>query len=87
LFCRRLYPGIGLIFHQHGDLDKALEYFQRSLEIDLRRAQPNQVNIATHHINIGRVLDEQGKYDEALKSYERALEIELTHLPPRHPSL
>jgi tetratricopeptide (TPR) repeat protein len=79
------YSKIGGILKQQGDLDSALEHFERALNIDLLAPQRNQSNIATNHNNIGSILQDQAKYADALKCFEHALKIVLEHLTPRHP--
>lgn len=55
------------------NLDKARQYFERSLEISRGLGDP--VGEATALNNIGAVCEREGKYEEAQEYYERSLDI------------
>ncbi|CAF4687816.1 unnamed protein product, partial [Didymodactylos carnosus] len=78
---------MGLVYKNQGDYEKALKYYEKSLEIKLISLPPNHPDIATTYNNIGLVYDNQGDYEKALKYYEKDLEISLISLPPNHPDI
>ncbi|CAF0951715.1 unnamed protein product [Didymodactylos carnosus] len=81
------YNNMGLVYKNQGDYEKALKYYEKSLEIKLISLPPNHPDIATTYNNIGLVYDNQGDYEKALKYYEKDLEISLISLPPNHPDI
>lgn len=82
---RRLYAGVldvvpghpdalhysGLLAHQNGRTDEAIELIGQSLALS-----PDQ---ADWHSNLGIVLQSGGRLDEAIASYERAIAIDPSH--------
>jgi tetratricopeptide (TPR) repeat protein len=58
---------LGLVFIQKGQIDKALEQYQKGLEIN-----PNDELI---HSNLGLALLQKGQLGEAIVQYQKALEI------------
>ena len=66
---------IGLVYSKKGDLDQALDYYQRALEIKEKQLGPNHVDVAVSYNNIGEVYSKKGDLDQAMDYYRRALEI------------
>ena len=73
--------------NSQGNYDKALEYYNKALEIDLSVHGDRHPNVATCYNNIGGVYDSQGNYDKALEYYNKALEIRLSVLGDGHPNV
>lgn len=67
------FGNMGLIYKTKGDLDKALEYFQKALKIDQEIGY--QQGQASDLGNIGIVYYKRGKRDEALKYLNESLTI------------
>jgi tetratricopeptide (TPR) repeat protein len=61
-------------FDTKGQYDKALEYYQASLEIE--RSLGNKEGIASSLNNIGSIYKSWGQYDKALEYQQASLEIE-----------
>ena len=70
-----------------GKFDKALEYFQMTLDIRLGLLGENHPNVASSYNNIGIVWDVKGDYDRALEYHEKALSIRLRVLGEDHPDV
>ena len=70
-----------------GEYSKALESYNRSLEIKKIGLPPNHPSLATSYNNIGLVYDNMGEYSKALEYYEKDLEITKKALPPNHPDV
>ncbi|MGH9661963.1 MAG: tetratricopeptide repeat protein, partial [Bryobacteraceae bacterium] len=68
---------LGLLSHQMGQYDKAIDYIQRAITLNSR--------VAPFHNNLGNALASLGRLDDALRSYERALAIEAS--PDAHLNL
>jgi tetratricopeptide (TPR) repeat protein len=63
------------MFYGQGKYDKALEHYQRALNIREKALGPEHPDVASSLSNLGEVFNKQGKYDKALRNYERALAI------------
>ncbi|CAF4316735.1 unnamed protein product, partial [Rotaria sordida] len=70
-----------------GDYSKALEFYEKDLEITKKALPPNHPDLATSYNNIGGVYKNMGDYSKALEFYERSLKIKEKALPPNHPDL
>jgi tetratricopeptide (TPR) repeat protein len=68
-----IYNWLGLIYKDMGDLDNALLYNDRSL--NLAKELGNRNVEATMLNNIAGILDKKGEYDKALRYYEEALRL------------
>ncbi len=64
---------IGSAYHAKGELDKALECFQQSLE--LKKQVGNKQDIAIALNNIGLIYHEKGNQDRALEYLQQSLEL------------
>ncbi|CAF0831281.1 unnamed protein product [Didymodactylos carnosus] len=71
------YTGLGNVAGERGEMDVALEYHSKALEMDLNRLSPHHPDIATNYMNLGIVYGDKGLYDKALEYYEKALKINL----------
>jgi len=63
----------GLVYHAKGEWDKAIDYYQRSLEI-LEKVG-DEHGMATTFNNLGSVYHAKGEWDKAIDYYQRSLEI------------
>jgi protein O-mannosyl-transferase len=66
--CWLAYSGLGVGFAQKGQVDKAIEFYQKSLAI-------NPTYTLTHD-NLGQALVQKGQTDEAIAQYQEALAID-----------
>ena len=69
------------------NIDHALEYYQKTLAIDLKQLGPDHPDVATSYNNIGLVYDSKAEYDKALEYYQKSLAIYLKQLGPDHPDV
>ncbi|CAF1008058.1 unnamed protein product [Adineta steineri] len=81
------YASLGYANNNQGDYEKAIWYYEKTLEICQKTLPSNYPNLATLCNNIGLVYKNMGEYLKALSSYEKALEIFLKTLPLNHPDL
>ena len=58
-----------------GNYVKALEYYERSLDIKIKVKGKDSIDVATTLNNIGSVHDSSGNFNKALEYYERCLNI------------
>ena len=82
-----IFNQLGYINTDQGKLSKALEYYEKSLEIKKKTLPANHPSLATSYNNIGGVYNSMGEYSKALEYYEKSLEICKQTLPANHPSL
>ena len=66
---------LGTTLQQSGDLDRALTYSQRALNIDEKTYGPEHPNVASDANNVGSILKDKGDLDGALTYTQRALKI------------
>jgi tetratricopeptide (TPR) repeat protein len=78
---------LGLVKNGQGDYEKALCYYEKSLEIRRKTLPPNHPDLATSYNNIGSVYRNMGEYSKALSFYEKDLEICQKSLLPNHLNL
>jgi tetratricopeptide (TPR) repeat protein len=77
-----LYCELGVIYHDMQMAEKALEYYQKSLETKLKTVSENDPSLVVVYNNLAIVSDDQGDYNRALSYYNKALEIEQNHQDP-----
>jgi len=76
---------IGLAYHSKGDYDRALEYYEKALNIGKKIYGEEHPNIATNYNNIGLAYYNKGDYDRALEYYKKALNIYKKIYGEEHP--
>jgi tetratricopeptide (TPR) repeat protein len=80
----RSYSGVlndlGLIYFEMGQREKALEYYEKSLEFKQKESPEPDIFTAVTYSNLGNLFREQGDYETALSFLNKALEIE-TNFP------
>ncbi len=65
---------LGTIVHKLGEYEKAIEYYEKSLEISEKLG--NVHAIALTYNNLGSVYDDKGDYEKAIEYYGRNLKLE-----------
>ena len=68
-----------------GEYDKALEYYEKSREIQEKVLGKDHPSTATTYNNMALVYCAQGEYDKSLEYYEKALKILTVKLGEEHP--
>ncbi|NVB77904.1 MAG: serine/threonine protein kinase [Kofleriaceae bacterium] len=69
------YHGLGVLYDNMGEPEKALEQFRKSEAISRRAYPADSVQIAKGLVSVGLVLGELERYDEALDAQLKALAI------------
>jgi len=82
-----IFNQLGYINTDQGELSKALEYYEKSLEVKRKTLPANHPSLANSYNNIGLVYYKMGEYSKAFEYYEKDLEIMKKTLPANHPSL
>lgn len=76
----RWLNNLGLLASDHGDLDRAAEYYERALGIRQESA-PGSLDVAVSLHNLGDLASKRSDLDQASEYYKRALEIEQKTAP------
>lgn len=82
-----LLNDLGLTYRALGDAYKAIEYYEKALEIDLKVFGDQHPKIAIRYNNLGGAYRGLGDALKAIKYYEKALEIDLNVFGDQHPSV
>ena len=64
---------LGLAWGKKGEYDKAIAYFEKVLQTDLKDFGEKHPNVATSWNNLGAAWKLKGKYDKAIAYFEKAL--------------
>jgi tetratricopeptide (TPR) repeat protein len=79
-----LFYQLGWIKDNQGNNAEAIEFYEKSLEINKETLPENHSDLATSYNNLGLVYDNMGKHSQALSYYKKALEIYQKSLPINH---
>ena len=82
-----IYSNIGALDYFNGDFGKAIENYDKVLQIQLKTLSENNVDVATTHNNIGFVYSCAAQYDKALEHLEQALQVWLSTYGEIHPDV
>jgi len=66
---------IGILYHDLGKFKKALPYFEKTLEIDLKINNNNPIIVLQSYVLIAKCLLGLGKHSKGLKNLEKALKL------------
>ena len=80
-----VFHNLGYGYNAMGNYDKALEYFEKALEIRESKLGKDHPSTASTYNNIGEVYRAKGDYDKALEYYGKAMEIKESKLGKDHP--
>jgi len=80
----RIYNELGITMSQKGFQDKALQYFEKSIEIQLNTLNNNQSSISATFNNIGLIWQRKRNYDKAIEFFEESLEMAKKNLGDEH---
>ena len=81
------YGMLGLAYGNKGEYDKAIEYYEKALAIQLEVHGAEHPDIGTNYNNIGLAYGNKGEYDKAIEYYEKAFAIRLKTLGMEHPAI
>ncbi len=71
----RLYRSLGLVTQDKGAYDDSLQWFHKSLEIDMRRDSSNYANIGNLYNSIAESHRLKGDNNTAMKYYNKAVKL------------
>ncbi len=70
-----LYYSLGSLIQDKGDYDSSLQWFHKSLDINLCKDPSNYVTLGGTYCWIGVIHWRKGEYDRALEWYEKGIEL------------
>ncbi|HOY19462.1 MAG TPA: tetratricopeptide repeat protein [Haliscomenobacter sp.] len=82
-----LMTNLGTARESKGEYNKAIEYFEKALQIFLKTFGENHPNVATNYNNLGAAWESKGEYSKAIEYYEKALQINVKASGENHPDL
>jgi tetratricopeptide (TPR) repeat protein len=82
-----LLNNLGNTYAALGDANKAIEYLEKALEIDLKVFGDRHPNVAIRYNNLGSAYRALGEANKAIEYYEKSLEIDLKVFGDRHPNV
>jgi tetratricopeptide (TPR) repeat protein len=77
---------LGVCERKLSNFDKALEYYEKALAIQLKVHGDEHPSTGTSYNNLGGVWNDKGEYDKALEYYEKSLAIDLKVHGDQHTS-
>ena len=78
---------IGRAYRLKGEYKKAIECYEKALEIRLKITGENHPDTATIYNNIGEAYYYKGEYDRAIEFYKKAVKIRAQTLGEMHPDI
>ena len=78
---------LGLAYHNKGEYDKAIEYYQKAIAIDKKFYGEEHPEIAIDYNNLGLAYRNKGEYDKAIDYYQKALAIDKKFYGEEHPDI
>ncbi|KIC76879.1 hypothetical protein DB41_DZ00010, partial [Neochlamydia sp. TUME1] len=78
---------LGIIYRQQGNLDKAAEYCDKALALNLNLYDENDPRMASCYANVGQTYKEQGNLDKAAEYYNKALALDLNLYGENNPQV
>ena len=78
---------LGTSHYSLGDYSKAIEYYEKALEIRINTLGENHPDIAGSYNNLGIAYRSLGDYGKAIEYHEKALEIGINTLGENHPDI
>ena len=82
-----IYHQLGLMKDERGASAEAIEYYEKSIEIEEKQIPRHELSLAMTYNNLGSAYYSVGDYANARSSYEKALTIRQQLLSPHHPDL
>lgn len=82
-----LLNNLGASFKNLGKLEKAIEYHEKSLDINLALFDKKHPTIANDYNNIGAAWRDLGELPKAIEYFEKALAIDLDSYGENHPDV
>jgi len=79
------YTNIGNVYRKQGQYERALEYYQKALDIDIKVSGQDHPDVAVSYHNLAAVYQSQGNHVQTKEMATKAYHIFLKKLGPDHP--
>ena len=79
------YVNMANVYYSQGHYERALEYYQKDLDITIKVVGHDHTSVAVSYFNMGPVYRSLGKAEEAREMFTKAYSIFLKVLGPDHP--
>ena len=79
------YGSLGNLYNRQGQYERALEYYQKALEIDIKVSGQDHPDVAVSYQNLAAVYQRQGNHVQTKEMVTKAYHIFLKVLGPDHP--
>ena len=79
------YTNIGIVYKRQGQYERALEYYQKALEIYIKVSGQEHPDVAVSYQNLAAVYQSQGNHVQTKEMATKAYHIFLKKLGPDHP--
>ncbi|MGH8557921.1 MAG: tetratricopeptide repeat protein, partial [Methylococcales bacterium] len=83
----RSYSNLGAAWRILGDAEKAIDYYEKALLIDLQVIGDQHPNVARNNNNLGEAWRNLGDAKKAIDYYKNALSIDLQVFGDQHPNV
>jgi tetratricopeptide (TPR) repeat protein len=83
----QICSNLGDLFKHFGEYEKALEFYQKGLDVESKNLGNQHADVGTIYNNIGETWWFKGDYDNALDFYQQCLDILLKNFGNQHPSV
>jgi tetratricopeptide (TPR) repeat protein len=81
------YNGLGVVYLNMRDYDKAIEYYTKALEIRQKNIYESKKNLAYSYNNIGTAYQRIGKFAEAYDNHKKAYDFRVEIFSLNHPDV
>ena len=78
---------MGIVWYYLGDLDKAIEYCQKTLKVRLKVLELKHSDVSRTYNNLGSFFYSKGEFSNSIEYHQKALESRLEALGMEHPDV
>jgi len=75
----KVVNNLGMFYWNTSELNKALEYFYKALEINNEKGGSGEISNSTYYSNIGLIYQDLKQYDKAIDYHQRALKLRIKY--------
>jgi tetratricopeptide (TPR) repeat protein len=79
------YNSLGGAWSSKGEYDKAIEYYEKALQINVRAFGDQHPNLARNYNSLGGAWNYKREYDKAIGYHEEASQINVRAFGDQHP--
>ena len=80
------YYSLASQFYFISNYDKAIEYYEKSLDIGLKKNDLQNSSVENSFNQLGSIYNDKGEFDKAIEYYQKSLTIKLNTFGNQHPN-